>query len=63
MAEIQKNLRASNDKVHTLTSKLQAAEEEATTIDKIIFRKFHLSAFKYALQTFQAETYPKFFME
>jgi hypothetical protein len=63
MAEIQKNLRGSDDKVQTLTSKLKAAEAEAPAIDKIIFRKFHLSAFKYALQTFQAEIYPKFFME
>jgi hypothetical protein len=41
MAEIQKNLRGSDDKVQTLTSKLKAAEAEAPAIDKIIFRKTH----------------------
>jgi hypothetical protein len=39
MAELEKKLQASDDKVQTLASKLEVAETEATAVDMIIFRK------------------------
>jgi hypothetical protein len=39
MAELDKKLKANDDKVQTLTSKLEAAEVEAMAVDKIIFHK------------------------
>jgi hypothetical protein len=41
IVELEKKLKASDDKVQTLTSKLEAGEPEVTTVDKIIFRKNH----------------------
>ena len=39
MAEMADKLKNSNNRVKTLTSKLKAAEAEATDVDELIFRK------------------------
>jgi SMC interacting uncharacterized protein involved in chromosome segregation len=39
MAELEKKLKASNDKVQTLTSQLEAAKAEAKAIANIVFHK------------------------